>query len=432
LNLGLGNVLTTGVASFNGNLNITSGTVSPTLPETLISYPSYTGTFAHAYNVPSGDLLSYTPTALLLISSGPFNLTYLNAGGIWDSAISSSFNGPSGATTFHTGDTVTFDDSYPTGPYTVTISGVVSPGGTIFNSSTGYTVTGFNGSSGIAGSGSLTFLGSGTTIISSSNTYTGGTFVNNGKLILASATAFPAGTNLSIGSTAAVVLANHSSGSASVISVNSLTLTGQLDLTNNGMVLHNGTLGTVFNQVNQGFNGGTWNGSGIASSAAAGNTTHLTALGVIINDTTANSSANASGMALYASLGSTPTVDGDILVKYTYYGDANLSGAVDGSDYSLIDNGYLNHLTGWYNGDFNYDGVVDGSDYTLIDNAFNSQAAAISSEIAAPTAQLAGQLAGSGATSAVPEPASLGVIALGAAGVLGRRRRISTLLAGAK
>ena len=27
----------------------------------------------------------------------------------------------------------------------------------------------------------------------------------------------------------------------------------------------------------------------------------------------------------------------DVLVKYTYYGDANLDGKVDGSDYSRID-----------------------------------------------------------------------------------------------
>ena len=29
------------------------------------------------------------------------------------------------------------------------------------------------------------------------------------------------------------------------------------------------------------------------------------------------------------------------------------------------------HATGWANGDFNYDAAVDGSDYTLMDNAFN-------------------------------------------------------------
>ena len=40
----------------------------------------------------------------------------------------------------------------------------------------------------------------------------------------------------------------------------------------------------------------------------------------------------------------------DILVKYTYYGDANLDGQADAGDYSLIDNGYLNHLTGRHTG----------------------------------------------------------------------------------
>ena len=83
----------------------------------------------------------------------------------------------------------------------------------------------------------------------------------------------------------------------------------------------------------------------------------------------------------------------------------------------MIDNGYLNHLTGWYNGDFNYDGVVDGSDYTLIDNAFNSQGAQISAQLVAPTTQIGG------GTSAVPEPVTLGLFGISAAGMLGRRRR---------
>ena len=59
---------------------------------------------------------------------------------------------------------------------------------------------------------------------------------------------------------------------------------------------------------------------------------------------------------------------------------------MDGTDYSRIDNGYLNHLTGWANGDFNYDGVVDGSDYTFIDNAFNSQGASLAALLASSNA----------------------------------------------
>jgi hypothetical protein len=105
----------------------------------------------------------------------------------------------------------------------------------------------------------------------------------------------------------------------------------------------------------------------------------------------------------------------DVLAKYTYYGDANLDGKVDGSDYSLIDNGSRNHLTGWFNGDFNYDGVIDGSDYTLIDNAYNTQGAAITGEIADSTASIAN-------ASAVPEPAAFVSLSLTAIALLARRR----------
>jgi hypothetical protein len=120
-------------------------------------------------------------------------------------------------------------------------------------------------------------------------------------------------------------------------------------------------------------------------------------------------------------LGQRATVN-SYLVKYTYYGDTNLNGYVDGSDYSRIDAAYITQggphpLTGWYNGDFNYDGVVDGSDYTLMDNVFNTEGAVISAEVAVPTAQIAG------GSSAVPEPGMLTIVGIGAAGLLGRRRR---------
>jgi len=156
----------------------------------------------------------------------------------------------------------------------------------------------------------------------------------------------------------------------------------------------------------------------LTASAAANDTTRLTALGVIVND-----DGMGSSNPLYTTFDGIPTVDGDILVKYTYYGDANLDGKVDGSDYSRIDSNYLSEQTtgssisGWFNGDFNYDGVVNGSDYTLIDNAFNSQGALISSQIATPTAQIA-----AGGTSAVPEPTMLGLLGVTAIGLLGRRR----------
>jgi RHS repeat-associated protein len=145
--------------------------------------------------------------------------------------------------------------------------------------------------------------------------------------------------------------------------------TGSLDLGDGDLIVNNGNLPNLTNQIKAGFNatgGGSWNGIGVRSVGASTDAAHLAALGVLTNVVSGTT-------PLYSTFDGQTTVSTDVLVKNTYFGDANLDGQVDGSDYSLIDNGYLTHATGWRNGDFNYDGVVDGSDYTLIDNAFNTQ-----------------------------------------------------------
>jgi uncharacterized repeat protein (TIGR03803 family) len=68
-----------------------------------------------------------------------------------------------------------------------------------------------------------------------------------------------------------------------------------------------------------------------------------------------------------------------ILVKYTYPGDTNLDGVVNGGDYTRIDDGFVSKLTGWSNGDVNYDGIINGSDYTLLDNVYNQQNSTLNS-----------------------------------------------------
>jgi fibronectin-binding autotransporter adhesin len=427
LDLGVGNTLTVnGVATLGGTLNLL-GTVS-TVPLLLMTYTSESGTFT--YTPPAGDTLFYGGSDLVLESSSstnmPSTLTWNNSGGspsdgvTW-SATSNLLNWNNGTspTTYNdysnngsSGDIVSFTDAN-NGNYNVSITSLVHPTSVTVNNSLGaYT---FNGSGGIAGPGGLTKLGSMSLTLATVNSYTGGTNVSGGLLIVGVAGALPAGGSLTIGSSGSVKVNNLST----LVTLGSLSNSGLLDLGNNNMVVHNGSLGTLFTEVNAGFNGGAWNGAtGITSSVAAGDTTHLTALGIIQNSV----DQTTTGTVLHSTFEGKSAVDSDVLIKYTYYGDANLDGKVDGSDYSLIDNGYLKTLTGWYNGDFNYDGVVNGSDYTLIDNAFNSQGTQISAEIASPSAVATAQIAG-GSSAAVPEPATLSLLSVGGVGLLGRRRR---------
>jgi fibronectin-binding autotransporter adhesin len=183
---------------------------------------------------------------------------------------------------------------------------------------------------------------------------------------------------------------------------------GSLNLTGNDLLIHGGIIANVTNQLKQG-RVGNWTGAnGIVSSAAAADTRFLTTLG------SRPGAAGPTGVTLDG----VNTTSADVLVKYTYYGDADLSGKIDGADYALIDTGFHTPgASGWVNGDFNYDGVIDGTDYSLIDNTFNQYFATGAS----PLALIAGS-ASSIATSAVPEPTTLALLGIGAFGLMGRRR----------
>ena len=182
--------------------------------------------------------------------------------------------------------------------------------------------------------------------------------------------------------------------------------TGTVNLNNNDVVVTGGSLATITSQAAQGYNGGGWNGTGgIVSTTAAGDTSYLTAVGVIQNNT-------GSGSALYTTFDGQPVTAADVLVKYTYYGDTNLDGVVNAADYTRADVGFVGGLTGWANGDFNYDGTVDGADYALMDNAFNLQASSLAKR--------------SAVVSAVPEPTAGVLVAAAAIAGLARRSRRPT------
>jgi len=185
--------------------------------------------------------------------------------------------------------------------------------------------------------------------------------------------------SLSVSSGASLVVSTpvlHANRAVVVTDSLSIGSSGNLDLGGNDLIAHGGSLSSISALIKSAFNlnGSThWNNVGIGSSAAAGDTRFITALGVLLNNDGAGHPIYGTGGIFGSYFDSQTPGTGDVLVKYTYYGDADLNGHVDGTDYSLVDGGFNNHKTGWFNGDFNYDGVVDGSDYSFIDGGFNNQ-----------------------------------------------------------
>ncbi|MEA2707660.1 MAG: hypothetical protein QOF78_261, partial [Phycisphaerales bacterium] len=118
------------------------------------------------------------------------------------------------------------------------------------------------------------------------------------------------------------------------------------------LIVRGGTLGTsdgatysgVSGLIQSGSAGGAWNGPGVNTNmpdAASG----LTALGVALADDVGY---------VGGTFGGTTIASGDVLVMYTYGGDANLDGMISGDDYSAIDfNIGVANAGGWNNGDFN-------------------------------------------------------------------------------
>jgi autotransporter-associated beta strand protein len=227
-----------------------------------------------------------------------------------------------------------------------------------------------------------------------------------------------------------VTIAQNGTNAATSI-VNTLSIAGatdnwtaQLDVKDNDVIVHSDDAGRIAkaaeitNQLKQGANfanaGQFWTGNGIVTSLGGNGSTSYTAVGVAVNDF-ATLGGSQTG-TIYSTFDGQDVGVNDVLVKYTYFGDADLDGAVTTNDYFQIDNGFLGSKTGWINGDFDYDGAVTTNDYFLIDNAFLGQGAALVPAALGSAEPLSG-------VTAVPEPASLGVFAFAAAAGLLRRRR---------
>jgi hypothetical protein len=190
-----------------------------------------------------------------------------------------------------------------------------------------------------------------------------------------------------------------------------------LDLGNNTLIVNYGSgtdpIGSIAAYLAAGYNSGAWNGTAGVTSSAVTDPSHY---GIGVAD--AADAGNPAGLA-----------SGQIELTYTLLGDANLDHKVNGADFAIMATNFNKAITGtlgWDQGDFNYDGKINGGDFAVLAQNFNqgvgpSTVGAAGGDIAALEAFA--QADGISLSTSVPEPATLSLLAVGAMGLMARRRR---------
>jgi fibronectin-binding autotransporter adhesin len=343
---------------------------------------------------------------LVVGSTGPAAVYWDNLGAgaptngtSWDTT-NNNWNTGSAVTTYADGDAVTFNDSNG-GHYFVTLASTVSPGSVTVNSSGNYSIT-----------------GGGTIVDTGAFTKTGTSTLTLGVGLTASSLAISGGN--------VVLASNTTSGTGSAghpgsnVNITSLTIApgSLLDITNNHVLIDytsSDPIATIYGYLKTGFNNGAWNGtSGIISSSAQTATNGLH-YGVGWADG-ADGTKNVLGLS-----------SGQILLKYTLLGDANLDGTVNGSDFSILAANFGLGVTNWDQGNFLFGSSVNGSDFSALAANFGQGDSGAATVTAADVAALDAFAAANGlpqpVIDAVPEPAAIGLAVCAGMGVLGRRRR---------
>jgi hypothetical protein len=238
--------------------------------------------------------------------------------------------------------------------------------------------------------------------------------VNEGTLQVDSADALRGGSSLALTGSARVSLGGSSTvnltnavvlGDLS-INADSTAPTATVELNKSKLVADKRliSMGTIRSQIKSAYAGGTWTGNGITSAAAAADyaalgTAAKTALGYVDNaDSSSGGKTTFYGRSVDANA---------VLIRYTYYGDTNLDGRVNLSDFGILKANY-GHTSGgeWYNGDFNYDNRVNLGDFGKLKSSYGSA------------------VINSGAAS-VPEPSTIVLLISCLVGVpLGMRRSL--------
>ncbi|HEX4053762.1 MAG TPA: PEP-CTERM sorting domain-containing protein [Tepidisphaeraceae bacterium] len=196
-------------------------------------------------------------------------------------------------------------------------------------------------------------------------------------------------------------------GGGSTISSLSISGGGSLDIGNNHLIISDpgGSIdSTIRGYLSSSYNGGNWNGPGINTSSPTGTTYGI-------------------GYADGADGGISGIGSGQLEVKYTLYGDANLDGSVNSIDFGDLAANFGKSGKVWDQGDFNYDGVVNSVDFGLLAGNFGKSVGGNADVTAADWAALDAFALANGLTADVPEPASMGILAVSGLAILSRRRR---------
>ena len=350
----------------------------------------------------------------IVVQSGTWNNS---AGGAWSTAGNWTGNiVPGGA-----GAQATFG-SIITAPRTVNVDGSYTLGAMVFDNANSYTLSGTGITIATAsGPGSIT-VNTGTHTISAALTLSADTTFTSaantgiaitGNLTAAGRAITKAGlgtvqfnnvraSSLNVTAGSVQIRSRANSGAFSrvdslSVANGSIAINGTLDLADDDVIVNATPVATVASDIVVGFNSGSWNGKGITSSAAQSlaGSAHKTALGY----------ATASNVGITTFDGQSVT-GANVLVRYTYSGDANLDGVVNALDFDALATNF-GAASGkvWYQGDFNYDGFTNTQDFMLLASNFNQ---------VLPAPVLA---------SLVPEPTSMWIVAGVGAMVLVRRRR---------
>jgi autotransporter-associated beta strand protein len=180
--------------------------------------------------------------------------------------------------------------------------------------------------------------------------------------------------------------------------------TGLLDLGNNDMIVQ-GVGATGYDSLSASVAAFLANpASGLGTTAGEAYRT----LAVFLNDT-------GDGTPYFTTYDGVPVSASDVIVKYTYVGDTNLDGKLDGIDYRRVMEGRIFGLSGWSWGDVDYSGgTVNDADLATFVQAYNS----------ADRTNTYGDGQGtSGGTSSIPEPAMAAPLCVALTAVSRRRRR---------